>query len=151
VDWFTGYSYIEATYESEETLASVVSPQGIAVGEGDRLPGIPQHNLKLGPEWAVTGYFWLGGNLVYAADQFLRGDDSNEFDTVDDYVVVNLHTRIAFGKHAELWARVDNVFYADYETGGIRNFNAFADPIDEERFLTPGAPRAGWVGVKLRF
>jgi hypothetical protein len=47
--------------------------------------------------------------------------------------VVNLHTRIAFGKHAELWARVDNVFDADYETGGIRNFNAFADPIDEER------------------
>jgi iron complex outermembrane receptor protein len=52
---------------------------------------------------------------------------------------------------AVLWARVDNVFDADYETGGIRNFNAFADPIDEERFLTPGAPRAGWVGVKLRF
>jgi hypothetical protein len=26
---------------------------------------------------------------------------------------------------------VDNVFDADYETGGIRNFNAFADPIDE--------------------
>jgi iron complex outermembrane receptor protein len=151
VDWFTGYSFIAATYESAETLASVVDPGGIAVEEGDCLPGIPEHNLKLGLEWAATGYFWLGGNLVYASDQFLRGDDSNEFDTVDDYVVVNLHTRVAFGKHAELWARVDNVFDADYETGGIRNFNAFADPIDEERFLAPGAPRAGWVGVKLRF
>jgi iron complex outermembrane recepter protein len=54
-------------------------------------------------------------------------------------------------KHVELWARVDNIFDTDYETGGIRNFNAFVDSIDEERFLAPGAPRAGWVGVKLRF
>jgi iron complex outermembrane receptor protein len=54
-------------------------------------------------------------------------------------------------KHVELWARVDNIFGTDYETGGIRNFNAFADPINnEERFLAPGTPRAGWLGVKLR-
>jgi len=56
VDWFFGYSFIAATYESEETLASVVDPEGIAVEEGDRLPGIPEHNLKLGLEWAATGY-----------------------------------------------------------------------------------------------
>jgi iron complex outermembrane recepter protein len=151
VDWFTGYSYIEATYESEETLASVVDPNGIAVEEGDRLPGIPRHNLKFGLDWAVTSAFSLGGNLVYASNQFLRGDDGNTLDTVDDYVVVNLHTRVEIGKHVELWGRVDNVFDTDYETGGVRNFNAFADPIAEERFLAPGAPRAGWVGVKLRF
>jgi hypothetical protein len=64
---------------------------------------------------------------------------------------VLLDTRIAFGKHIELWTRVDNVFDADYETGGIRTFNAFADPINEERFLALRAPRTGWVGVKLRF
>ncbi|MGH8657588.1 MAG: hypothetical protein ACREV4_03645 [Gammaproteobacteria bacterium] len=62
---------------------------------------------------------------------------------------MNLHTKIAVGKHAELWAQVDNVLDSDYEAGGT--FNGFADPIAVERFLAPGAPRAGWVGVKLRF
>ncbi len=151
VDWFSGYSFIEATYESAEILASVVDPDGIEVEEGDRIPGIPRHNFKLGLDWGVTDFLWFGGNLVYASEQFLRGDDGNDFDTVDDYVVVNLHTRIALGKHAELWARVDNVFDYDFETGGVRNFNGFADPIGEERFLAPALPRAGWVGVKLRF
>ncbi len=151
VDWFTGYSFIEATYESAETLASVVDADGIEVEEGDRIPGIPRHNFKFGLDWAVTDFLSLGGNLIYASEQFLRGDDGNEFDTVDDYVVMNLHTKIAVGKHAELWARVDNVFDTDYEAGGTRNFNGFADPIAVERFLASGAPRAGWVGVKLRF
>jgi outer membrane receptor protein involved in Fe transport len=141
--------YIEATHESPETPANVVDPDGVAVEQGDRLPGIPRHNLKFGLDWAVTPYLWLGGNLVYASDQFLCGDDSNTLDTVDDYVVVNLHTRVAVGKHVELWGRVDNVFDTDYETGGVRNFNGFADPIEEQCFLAPGAPRAGWVGVRL--
>ncbi|MGH8646972.1 MAG: TonB-dependent receptor domain-containing protein, partial [Gammaproteobacteria bacterium] len=151
VDWISGYSFIEATYESAETLASVVDADGIAVEEGNRIPGIPRHNFKVGLDWAVTDFLSLGGTVIYASEQFLRGDDGNEFDTVDDYVVMNLHTKIAVGKHAELWARVDNVFDTDYEAGGTRNFNGFADPIAVERFLAPGAPRAGWVGVKLRF
>ena len=49
-------------------------------------------------------------------------------------------------KHVELWARVDNVFDTDYETGGIRNFNAFADPIAEERFLACAGGTAGRLG-----
>ncbi len=152
VDWFAGYSFIEATYESAETLASVVDPDGIKVEEGDRIPGIPRHNFKLGLDWAVTDFLSLGGNVIYASEQFLRGDDGNNLaPPIDGYVLLDLHTKIAVGKHAELWARVDNVFDSDYEAGGTQNFNGFADPIAVERFLAPGAPRAGWVGVKLRF
>ena len=51
----------------------------------------------------------------------------------------------------ELWARVDNATDAHYETAGALNFNAFADPIGVERFVTPGAPIAGFAGVRVRF
>ncbi len=151
VHWSVNYGFVDATYESNETLASVVEPDGIQVQEGDRIPGIPEHNLKAGADWAILPKWSVGGMLIYASDQFLRGDDSNELDTVEDYAIVNLRTRVEPWEHVELWARIDNLFDSDYETGGIRNFNAFADPIAEERFLAPGTPRAGWVGVKLRF
>ncbi len=151
VRWFVNYGFVDATYESAETLASVVEPDGIQVQAGDRIPGIPEHNLKVGADWALLPKWSVGGTLVYASDQFLRGDDGNEQDTVDDYAIVNLRTRFEPFEHLEVWARIDNLFDSDYETGGTRNFNAFADPIAEERFLAPGAPRAGWVGVKIRF
>jgi hypothetical protein len=38
-----------------------------------------------------------------------------------------------------------------YETGGARNFNAFGNPIAVERFVAPGAPIAGWGGVRVSF
>ena len=40
---------------------------------------------------------------------------------------------------------------AEYATSGARNWNAFVEPIGVQRFVSPGAPIAGWVGVKVRF
>ncbi|MGH8657589.1 MAG: TonB-dependent receptor, partial [Gammaproteobacteria bacterium] len=83
VDWITGYSFIEATYESAEILASVVDPNGIAVEEGDRIPGIPRHNVKFAFDWAVTDFLLLGSTVIYASEQFLRGDNGNNLDPDD--------------------------------------------------------------------
>ena len=58
---------------------------------------------------------------------------------------------VAVIKHLELWARVDNVTNAGYETAGALNFNAFADSIPVERFVAPGPPVAGFAGVRVRF
>jgi outer membrane receptor protein involved in Fe transport len=90
-------------------------------------------------------------NLFGGYSESFRAPTPAELTCADPDDPCNLPNAFVAEKHAELWARVDNVFDTDYETGRIRNFNAFADPIDEERFLAPGAPRAGWVGVKLRF
>ena len=97
VHWSVNYGFVDATYESAETLASAVEPDGIQVQEGDRIPGIPEHNLKAGADWAILPKWSVGGTLIYASDQFLRGDDSNELDTVDDYAIVNLRTRFIPG------------------------------------------------------
>ena len=59
--------------------------------------------------------------------------------------------RYAPFKFLEFWGRVDNVTNASYATAGALNWNAFADPIDVQRFVAPGAPIGGWVGVKVRF
>jgi iron complex outermembrane recepter protein len=145
------YAFVDATYETHVTLASVTDAAGVRVESGDRIPGIPQHNLKLNAEVEVLKNLWLGGNVIVASGNYLRGDDGNDRAKTDGYAVLNLHARYRPIKYLELWARVDNVTDTDYETSGALNFNAFADPIAVERFVAPGTPLAAYAGVTVRF
>jgi outer membrane receptor protein involved in Fe transport len=145
------YAYVDATYQSDETLASVTEADGVRIRPGDRIPGIPQHNLKLGAEVELLKDFWFGADVIATSGTFLRGDDANRRAKVDGYAILNLHARYRLFQHVELWARVDNATNAHYETGGARNFNAFGNPITVERFVAPGPPIAGWGGVKVSF
>jgi iron complex outermembrane receptor protein len=145
------YAYVAATYETNTTLASVTEAEGVRVRRGDRIPGIPLHNLKIGAEYAVLGNLWVGANAIAVSGSHLRGDDGNTQRRTDGYALLNLNVRYQPIKQLELWARVDNVTDEEYETAGALNFNAFANPIGVERFVSPGPGIAGWAGVKLRF
>ena len=149
--YFLNYAYIDATYRSSETLASVTDPNGVRVQTGDHIPGIPAHNLKVGAEVEIVKDLFAGANVIYTSGSCLRGDDGNNQPKLDGYTTLNLAIRYAPIKHLELWGRVDNVTNAHYATAGALNFNAFADPIAVERFVAPGAPIGGWVGAKVRF
>jgi iron complex outermembrane recepter protein len=149
--YFASYAYVDATYEIDETLASVTEPDGVRVRPGDRIPGIPAHNLKLGAEVAVFENLWVGANVVATSGSVLRGDDGNRRAMTDAYAVVNLHVRYRPIKHLELWARVDNVTNTEYETAGALNWNALASPIAVERFVAPGPPVSGWAGLRILF
>jgi iron complex outermembrane receptor protein len=149
--YFASYAYTEATYETTTALASVTEAEGVHVRPGDRIPGIPQHSLKVGAEVAVLSNLWLGADVIATSGSVLRGDEANRQGKLDGYAILNLHARYEPIKHVELWARIDNVTDAEYETAGTLNFNAFADPIAVERFVAPGAPIAGFAGVRVRF
>ena len=157
VSWFAYYGYLEATFQVDTTLASIVDPNGTVVRKGDHIPLIPEHTFKLGADWQATEKFSLGTTLNYTGSQYLRGDEGNNQDKVDDYVLVNLHGEYQANQHLSFFGKVDNVFDSDYETGGVYNRNAFAalqggDGVgNPEVFLAPGAPRAGWIGLKLTF
>jgi outer membrane receptor protein involved in Fe transport len=152
--WFANYSYIDATFESDERLASVVDPNGLYVKAGDQIPAIPEHNVKLGASYSFNDRWRIGASLTYASSSYMRGDENNQLPKVDDYTIFNMTASYTPTDVVEIWAKVDNVFDTDYDTSGIRNFNAFpvnGGDIQEERFLSPGAPRAAYVGVKVRF
>jgi outer membrane receptor protein involved in Fe transport len=161
MDWFLAYSWIDATFQDD---LEVLSPNHdfadddegtIEVESGDRLPGIPEHTLKLGGDYHFTDRISAGFDVVYNSDQVMRGDESNQLDTVDGYALVNLRGEWRVTDHVLLFARVSNLFDADYETFGLLGedpsevevplFEDFSDP----RFFGPGAPRAGFVGLKV--
>jgi outer membrane receptor protein involved in Fe transport len=160
-DWFLAYSWIDATFQDD---LEVLSPNHdfadddegtIEVESGDRLPGIPEHQLKLGGNYYFTDRISAGFDVVYNSDQVMRGDESNQLDTVDGYALVNLRGEWRVTDHILFFARVSNLFDADYETFGLLGedpsevevdlFEDFSDP----RFFGPGAPRAGFVGLKV--
>jgi iron complex outermembrane receptor protein len=145
------YAFVDATYQTSVTLASVTAANGVAVTPGDRIPGIPQQNLKFGAEVAVLDNLWLGADVISVSGSYLRGDDGNQQAKVGGYTLLNLNVRYVPVKFLEIWGRVDNATNASYATSGALNWNAFADPISVQRFVAPGAPIGGWAGVKVRF
>jgi iron complex outermembrane recepter protein len=113
--------------------------------------------------------------LVVASGSYLHGDENNANQAggtngegafvsgsgwISGYAVVNLQGTYHLTKHADVFARVINVANKEYATAGFLTSNAFnpngtfrADPADwtNENAVSPAAPRAIWVGARLRF
>jgi outer membrane receptor protein involved in Fe transport len=165
--WFAGYSYVKATYESEFELTNEVNNSAVGdviqVSKGDNIPGIPRHQFKFRGEWEALPQWTIGTNIVAFSDQYAHGnennDDHGEGAKVGGYTVVNLDTRYRFADSGwQLFAKVNNVFDKEYYTGGMLGetfFEAdgtFMDGDDDRSALvSPGAPRAAWVGVRYEF
>lgn len=142
---FASYSYTRATFETSETFPSPVGEN--LVRPGDVIPGVPDHLLKAGFDAPLPQSFRLGFDLGYAGRQFLRTDESNQRPPLSAYVVV--HARLEYTRGPfTLFARAENLFDADYETGGSQGENVFAGG-QIERFVSPGAPLGGWFGVRV--
>jgi outer membrane receptor protein involved in Fe transport len=153
LSWFANYAYVRATFEDEFTYARSVDDEveEYTVEKGDRLPGIPAHNIKIGVDYAFTPKFSLGMTASYHSSQYYRGDEANEDKKIPHYKVVNLHSRYHATKNLEFFAKVDNLFDSEYETFGLYGEPDEAPGFDFEdpRFVGSGAPRAGWIGFRL--
>ncbi len=161
------YSYIDATFQDPFSVSSPANSSAdpvtddIQVESGDTIPGIPKHNFKLRADYAFTPRIFGGLSLVYASEQYARGDENNEdsHGTVPDYFVVNADARWQITDRLQVFGRVNNVFDTDYEVFGVLGENFFNGPgytfdataVTNDQFRTPGAPRSFYVGVRYAF
>jgi iron complex outermembrane receptor protein len=150
LQWFANYGYVRATFE--DSFAYSRGGDTYNVSKGDRLPSTPEHNIKIGTDYAFTDKFSLGATASYYSSQYLRGDEANDDDKLSGYGVVNLHSRYKVNKNVEFFAKVDNLFDKEYSSFGL-----YGEPneapglatLNDERFVGAGAPRAGWIGIKV--
>lgn len=179
-NWSAGYSFIDATYQDGFDIASqanssryvdVNNNKVITVSKGDKLAGIAKHQLKLRGEWQALPNWAIGATMVAFSDQYARGNENNKHKAdnvtyfgsgkVAGYAVFNLDTRYKFGNTGwQLFGKLNNVFDHEYYSSGLLGENAFigaGSSFDtgagskKELFLAPGAPRAGWLGVRYDF
>jgi outer membrane receptor protein involved in Fe transport len=173
--WNVGYSYVDATYQNDLTLLNEVNSATftdgggndvIQVKKGDRLANIPAHQLKVRLTYAVTPDWLVGTNITAFSDRYMRGNENNSHvdrgDSIGNgkiagYAIVNLDTRYNIGSGWSVFGKAINVFDTEYNNGGMMGetmfaangtFDANGNP---SGFLSPGAPRAGWVGVRYEF
>lgn len=152
--WMVAYSLVSATFDTPLTLSSPNHPDEvdgeIEVEAGRRIPGVPRHNLKLNLS-STIGRFSIHGNLLTTSGQYLRGDEANLLPALEGFRVVNLNARYTVTRNLSLTVRVTNLFDSEYSTFGLLGEadevlgNDYGDP----RFLSPGAPRAAWVGLRF--
>ncbi len=158
---YADYTLTDATFQSAISLVSQDNPLAdangsIAVKPGDRLPGIPAHNVKFGVEYHATEAWTVGLTGQAASGRVLRGDESNQNPHTNPYAAVAVNTSYQVTANVQVFGKVENAFNTRYET-----FGAFSPtgsvPIQQvpgasnPRSLTPAPPVAGYGGVRVRF
>ncbi len=152
--WALHYTRLDATFRDSFSVASHNNPAAIdgeiPVPSGSRIPGVPENLLKLSANFAFTPRLSLGADLLYQSNQFLRGDEGNLLDPLQGYTVVNVGAEYRFNRNFMVFARIDNVFDAEYESFGLLGAagEVLGDEFEDPRFVSPAAPISGWIGLK---
>ena len=114
---------------------------------------MPDHQFKFIGDYPLPFNARMGIEVIYNSGQYLRGDEANLLSKTDDYAIVNWRVSVPLNPRVELFARVSNVFDAEYENFGLLG----EDPSEvlpgithnSTVFLGSGAPRGGWVGLRM--
>jgi iron complex outermembrane recepter protein len=158
---YLAYSYIEASYRTGFVEASgsnpAADPDGnITVHPGDRLPGIPANQLKLGAYYKVSDAWTVGATAIAASGAYLFGDEGNQTPKLPGYYTLNLSTTYQASRNLQVFAWVDNITDQKYSTYGTFSpttsvFIAQAPNATNPRSYSPAAPIGGFVGVRLTY
>jgi outer membrane receptor protein involved in Fe transport len=153
--WHVSYAYLRARFLSGFDEVSANHPDAdddgvVSVKRGDTIPGLPKHSLKAGIDWSVTPSIALGLDGRFTSGQYLRGDEINALGKTGAYALFDLDASWQLTPHVLVSARVDNLFDRRYASFGVLGDPSAVFPgMSDPRFLSPGAPRAGWLSVTL--
>jgi iron complex outermembrane recepter protein len=158
---YLAYSYIDATYQSGFVEAAGNNPEAgadgvLTVKPGNRLPGVPPHQLKFGAFYQVTDQWTVGATAIASAGTFLFGDEANLTARLPAWFQLNLSTTYQLTEHVQLFAWVQNVTNTSYDTFGTFSptgtvFLAQAPGASNPRSTSPAAPIGGFGGIRISF
>jgi outer membrane receptor protein involved in Fe transport len=167
-----GYTFLDATYQSPETVDgasnSTAIDDTIQIRPGDRIPLIPRHMLKAFAALQATKKFSIDLDFLAASRSFARGNENNLSQPVGQlflgpgtspgYGVVNLGARYQVHPKLQLFAEIDNLLDHRYYTGAQLGPTGFTDQgtfiagtIVHATFYAPGAPIGAWAGIRFKF
>jgi iron complex outermembrane receptor protein len=153
-DWHfsTNYTYLNATFMNSFDSVDALNPsQPTVVDRGDRIPGIPENLYKatLAVDLWRKVSFSIDG--IYSGDQYFRGDEDNNHKKLSGYWVFNTTAEYKVTNYFSLFGKLNNIFGTNYNSFGVYGdaSEVLGPAFNDSRFVSPGAPRAGWIGLRL--
>lgn len=153
-DWHfnTNYTYLNARYLDEFNIQNPYhNDTTVRVQRGDKITSIPEHMFKAALSVDLWKKVTFGINGQYSGQQFFRGDETNMTKPLSGYWLFNGTAEYKITKNFALFGKVNNIFDVRYNTFGVYGEadEVLGDKYNDGRFVSPGAPRAGWIGVRL--
>jgi outer membrane receptor protein involved in Fe transport len=155
------YAHTEAIYRTGFTEPGGANPGAdangvLSVTPGDRIPGVPANQVKLGLTFAATRRLTLGATAVGRDGAYLFGDEANVEPKLPGFFVLNLNASYQLGPRLRIFARVENVADARYYTFGTFSptsavFLAQAPNASNPRAYSPAAPVGVFGGLRFTF
>jgi iron complex outermembrane recepter protein len=156
---YANYALIDATFQFDQTLSSPNNPfanadGSIQVRNGNKIPLIPDHQIKAGFEYNITPNWRFGANVAAFSSAYFRGDESNLNRKLPAYYVMNLTTKYQVNKNLEIFGLITNLTNNRYA-----NFGTFVQPgavagnlsINDPRTTTLAQPLSVYAGLTYRF
>ena len=154
---YANYAFTRATFRDPAEIFSIRADSAFdgaplsgsnAVAEGDRLPLVPDHQVKFGGLFTSTMGLQIGLDGRFIGKQWLRGDEANETSPLGAYFVGNL--RVGFSRERwEVSAVASNLLNSHRPVFGTFNENRQTGVL--ERFLTPLSARSFKLVVRRSF
>ena len=180
LNWHLTYSFVDATFQSNfavsaESNSTADAEGNILVRPGDRIPLVPKNTGRLVLDYDLTQKWNVGGNLIAASGSYLHGNENNADQAggtngegayvsgsgwIPGYTALNLQSTYHITKHAEIFARLINLFDKRYATAGFLTSSSFnpngsfiPNPNNwpNENAISPAAPRAIWAGLRVQW
>jgi outer membrane receptor protein involved in Fe transport len=158
---YVAYTYTDATFQSGFTESAGSNPAAdangnITIQRGNRIPGIPVNQVKLGVYYKVTDKWTVGATAIGASTAFLFGDEANLTPPLPGYFTMNLSTSYQLTDNIQLFAWAQNITNARYYTFGTFSptssvFLSQAPGATNPRSYSPAAPIGGFGGVRVTF
>ncbi len=150
---YANYAWTRATFQSAAEIFSIREEAGgeNEVEPGDRLPLVPDHQVKFGASFRLPARIQLGVDARYVGGQWLRGDEANKTEPLGGWFAADARVTWEFGPW-EVTGLVTNLLderYANFGTFNINQGNPAGPTL--ERFLTPGQARAFRLVVRRSF
>ena len=159
---YVDYSFVDATYRFAGALPSPNNPMADAEGNihvvpGNRIPGIPQHQAKLGVEYRPTPRWKLGADVIVVGSRFFIGDDANQNARLPGYWLANLRASYQVTERMQVFALMNNLFdrrYALFGTyfnpGAVKNAG-LPVVLNDHRTEVLGPPLSIYGGLRVTF
>ncbi len=149
----------------------------IQIQPGARIPLVPRHMFKAFADLRATAKLSVDLGMVALSSAYARGNENNLHQadgiyylgggTSPGYAVLNLGARYQVHRRLELFVQVNNLLDRRYYTAAQLGTTAFTAagtflarpfpsvggdyPLQHATFYAPGAPRAAWGGIRIKF